>query len=95
MESIIQKDKDHCFICGMNRNLEPLDCHHVFFGQNRKKSDKYGLTVYIHHNKCHLNGVHKNAKLDRALKKVAQKVAMRRYGWTAEEFIAIFGRNYI
>ena len=98
MESIIQKDKDHCFICGMNRNLEPLDCHHIYGAANRSKSEKYGLKVYIHHNKCHIfgeNSVHKNAKVDRALKRVAQKVAMRRYGWSVEEFIAIFGKNYL
>lgn len=98
MDSIIQKDKTHCFICGMNSNLEPLDCHHVFGGANRKKSEKYGLKVYIHHNKCHIfgeNSVHKNAKVDRALKKLVQKKAMQRHGWTTEEFIAIFGKNYI
>ncbi len=98
MESIIQKDKEHCFICGMNTNLEPLDCHHIFGASNRKKSEKYGLKVYIHHNKCHIfgeNSVHKNAKVDRALKKLAQQKAMRHYGWSAAEFIGIFGKNYI
>lgn len=98
MESIIQKDKTHCFICGMNRILEPLDCHHVFGGANRKKSEEYGLKVYIHHNKCHIfgeNSVHRNAKVDRALKKLVQEKAMRHYGWTTEEFIRMFGKNYI
>lgn len=98
MESIIQEDKTHCFICGMNRNLEPLDCHHVFGASNRKKSEKYGLKVYIHHNKCHIFGkvsVHRNAELDRALKAKAQKIAMAHFGWTTEEFIKIFGKNYI
>jgi hypothetical protein len=98
MESIIQEDKTHCFICGMNRNLEPLDCHHVFGASNRKKSEKYGLKVYIHHSKCHIFGkvsVHHNAELDRALKAKAQKIAMKHYGWTTEEFIKIFGKNYI
>lgn len=98
MESIIQKDKTHCFICGMNTNLEPLDCHHVFGAANRKKSEQYGLKVYIHHCKCHIfgeNSVHKNAKVDRALKKLVQKKAMQHYGWTIEQFIKIFGKNYI
>lgn len=27
-ESIIQVDKESCYLCGMNRNLESLDCHH-------------------------------------------------------------------
>ena len=98
MESIIQKDKTHCFICGMNTNLEPLDCHHVFGAAYRNKSEKYGLKVYLHHSKCHIFGedsVHKNAKMDKAVKRIAQVKAMRYYGWSTEEFIEIFGRNYI
>lgn len=98
MESIIQKDKSHCFICGMNTNLEPLDCHHVFGGANRTKSEKYGLKVYIHHSRCHIfgeNSVHKNAEVDRALKRIMQKKAMQHYGWSVDEFIEIFGKNYI
>lgn len=98
MESIIQKDKTHCFICGMNTNLEPLDCHHIFPASNRNNSEKYGLKVYIHHSKCHIfgeNSVHRNAKVDRALKALAQKRAMKYYGWSIEEFREIFGKNYI
>ena len=82
----------------MNENLEPLDWHHVFGGPYRKKSEEYGLKVRIHHNKCHIfgeNSVHKNARVDRALKKLVQKKAMQRNGWTTEEFIKIFGKNYI
>lgn len=98
MESIIQKDKSHCFICRMNTNLEPLDCHHIFGASNRNNSEKYGLKVYIHHSKCHIfgeNSVHRNAKVDRALKALAQKKAMKHYGWTTEQFREIFGKNYI
>ena len=97
-ESIIQKDRTHCFLCGMNTNLEPLDCHHVFGASNRKKSEKYGLKVYIHHSKCHIfgeNSVHCNAKINRALQAFVQKKAMRHYGWTIEQFREIFGKNYI
>lgn len=100
MESIIQKDKTHCFICGMNTNLEPLDCHHVFFGfdGSRPKSEKYGLKVYIHHSKCHIfgeNSVHRNAEVNGALQALVQKRAMQHYGWTIEDFRKIFGQNYI
>ena len=99
MESIIQKDKTHCFICGMNSNLEPLDCHHCFEGNpNRKLSEKYGLKVYLHHSRCHIfgeNSVHRNAKVDRAVKRIAQKKAMKHYGWTTDDFIRIFGKNYL
>lgn len=97
-ESILQEDKTHCYICGMNANLEPLDCHHIFGGSNRKKSEEYGLKVYIHHSKCHIfgkNSVHQNAEIDRALKSFVQHKAMQYYGWTVEDFRKIFGRNYI
>lgn len=98
MKSIIQEDKSHCFICGMNTNLEPLDEHHIFFGINRKNSEKYGLKVYIHHRKCHIfgkNAVHQNAKVDRALKKIAQEIAMRHYKWSEYDFRLIFGKSYL
>lgn len=97
MKSIIQADREHCFICGRNAHAEyfGLDEHHVFFGANRKLSEKYGLKVYICHDRCHLNGVHKNAKLNRAVQAMVQKIAMRYYGWTVEQFREIFGKNYI
>ena len=97
MESIIQKDKERCFLCDENASADywGLDKHHVFGGANRKKSEKYGLTVYIHHDRCHLNGVHKYGFLDKELKRVAQRRAMKHYGWTVEDFIKIFGKNYL
>jgi hypothetical protein len=96
-KSIIQADRSHCFVCGRNANADygGLDEHHVFFGPKRKLSEKYGLKVYLCHNDCHLNGVHKNAELNRKVQAVVQKRAMQRYGWTTEQFIEIFGKNYI
>lgn len=98
MESILQKDKTKCFICKQNPCGDPLDKHHVFFGPMRSKSEKYGLTVYIHHNKCHIfgeNAVHVNAEVNRALKSFAQKKAMEHYGWSVEDFRKEFYKNYI
>lgn len=98
MKSIIQEDRSHCFLCGQSACGDPLDEHHVFFGTaNRKKSEKYGLKVYIHHNKCHLYGkkaVHNNAGTDRALKAFVQEKAMEHYGWSVDDFRGIFGKNY-
>ena len=98
-KSIIQTDKSHCYICKGNGGHWGLDEHHVFFGMaNRKKSEKYGLKVYLCHHDCHIfgkNAVHKNAEIDRRLKAKAQKIAMKHYGWNTEYFIAIFGQNYI
>ena len=98
MESIIQKNKTKCFLCGMNAYVEPLDKHHVFFGPYRKKSEKYGLTVYLHHNMCHIfgeNSVHGNARVNRKVQAFVQKIAMDHYGWSIEDFIREFGKNYL
>lgn len=97
-KSILQEVDGCCFLCGANANLEPLDVHHIFNGSNRKKSEKYGLKVLLHHNKCHIFGkdsVHQNAKVDKELKAFAQEEAMNHYGWSTEDFIKIFGKNYI
>lgn len=98
MRSILQSNTSRCILCKGNANIEPLDKHHVFFGANRKKSEKYGLTVYLHHSRCHIFGehsVHVDPKTDLALKKYAQQKAMKHYGWTVEDFIRIFGKNYL
>lgn len=98
MKSILQKDTSKCFICHQNPGGDSLDKHHVYFGALRSLSEKYGLFVYIHHNKCHIFGeksVHANAKVDRALKAYAQRKAMEHYGWSTEEFISVFRKNYL
>lgn len=94
MDSIIQKHKDRCFICGATRWLE---WHHVFGGALRSKSEQYGLKVRLCHY-CHNeppNGVHFNKELRQKLQALTQKKAMKHYGWTTEEFIAKFRKNYI
>ncbi len=94
----MQSDTDCCFLCGMNANLEPLDCHHIFNKSEKKKSEQYGLMVYLHHSKCHIfgkNAVHQNAKVNNALKAKAQQVAMQYYGWSEDEFRLIFGKSYL
>lgn len=93
MKSIIQKNKNHCFICQKEGYLED---HHIYFGPNRKISEKYGLKVWLcyeHHRGT--NGVHgKNGNfLNEKLKKEAQ----RRFEFThtREEFIQLIGKSYL
>ena len=98
MKSILQDNISCCFLCGMNKNLEPLDKHHVFNGADRTKSEEYGLTVYLHHDKCHIFGkdsVHKNNEIRFRLCAYAQRRAMEHYGWGLEDWIERFGRNYL
>ena len=96
MDTIIKGDKkDRCFLCGRN---DWIETHHIFNGTaNRKKSEKYGLTVHLCHF-CHNeppNGVHYNQATDTRLKQIGQKAAMDEYGWTIDDFREIFGKNYL
>lgn len=98
-KSIIQNNRERCYICGKRgTSIDPLDCHHVFFGPYRSKSEKYGLKVYIHHNSCHIFGnraVHVNNTICRELQEEVQKIAMEHYGWSVDDFRALFGKNYL
>lgn len=97
MKSIIQTDRDRCYICGKNASADyfGLDEHHVYFGADRKTSERYGLKVYLCHDSCHLNGVHKDAKLNRQLQAEVQEKAMAHYGWSIDDFRERFGKNYL
>ena len=91
--SIISEEKK-CYICGSVRWIE---IHHVFGGADRKTSDIYGLTVPLCHY-CHNeppNGVHFNKEIRRKLQSKAQKIAMKHYKWSIEDFRDRFGRNYL
>lgn len=87
-----------CWLCGRNGCGDPLDGHHIFGGCNRKKSEQYGLVVYLCHSRCHENGkeaAHKNAETMLRLHQWGQQKVMEEQGWTTEDFIREFGRNYI
>lgn len=93
MKSILQNEKV-CYITGSNMDLHE---HHIFGGGNRKLSEKYGLKVWLRAdwNNMADYGVHFDPILDKRLKSEAQLAAMERYGWNVEDFIRIFGRNYL
>lgn len=91
MKSIIQKNKQ-CFICGTSYNLHD---HHIFAGSNRKNSEKTGLKVwlcYTHHNGSNYSP-HFNREVELELKRIAQ--AKYEETHTREEFMSIFGKNYL
>lgn len=92
MKSIIQQNKEKCFLCGGRASEE----HHCIYGTaNRKLSEKYGLKVYLCP-LCHRigeNAVHKNYFTDIKVKQIAQKKFEENH--TREEFIKIFGKNYL
>lgn len=92
-KSIIQNEKV-CFVTGTTRDL---DIHHCIHGPNRRKADRYGLTVYLNHD-VHMR-LHSHQRpfenLDSELKRVAQNAWMEHNGATVEAFIKEFGRNFL
>lgn len=94
MKSIMQKNENECFLCGINQWLEE---HHIFGGSNRSLSEKYGLKVKLCHC-CHNEpplGVHHNKASMLQLKQIGQAKFMEYYNKTEDEFRQIFGRNYL
>lgn len=94
MRSIIQRDKsDGCFLC----RGEAVDEHHCIGGNNRHKSDEWGLMVYLCR-RCH-EGIHNaqdntpQMEAKRFLEKVAQKEFEKRYGHS--KFMTEFRQNYL
>lgn len=93
-KSIMQKEKK-CFVCETPNNLHE---HHVIYGvANRKKSEEYGLKVWLcqeHH--VGSNGVHNNIALDYELKAIAE-IKWLTYDWSRSinDFVKIFGKNYL
>lgn len=86
-------DRHECVLCG--RTTGKLDRHEIWGGALRQKSKNFGCWCYLCHEPCHLTEVHKNADTRRSLRRVCQPLAMERYGWTTDEFIKRFGRNYL
>ena len=87
-----------CWLCGKNGSRDPLDLHHLYGGPNRKKSEKYGLVVYLCHFSCHIFGpeaAHNNAETMQKLREYGQRKAMEENNWTTADFIREFDRNYL
>ena len=90
-ESIIDKGRKCCYLCGSTHNLE---VHHIFSGSNRKLSTRYGLVVTLCAN-CHrgINGVHNNAEKMKYLREIGQAAFEKEYA--SLNFLKIFHRNYL
>lgn len=87
-----------CWMCGRNGYGDPLDTHHLFGGPYRKKSEKYGLKVPLCHHRCHIFGpeaAHQNKDTMLRLHQYGQRKAMSDHGWSTEDFIREFGKNYL
>ena len=88
---------EKCFLCNRNRHAGRMERHHIFGGARRPLSDKYGLIVTLC-SECHRIGefaVHRNADTMQYLHEYGQRKAMQENGWDIDEFVKVFGKNYL
>ena len=80
-----------CLICGSPY----VEKHHIFGASNRNNSEKYGLYVYLcaYHHRDQIHGVHGNRKLMDDLHQYGQRLFEMQH--SREDFMRIFGRNYL
>ncbi len=81
--------------CYITEATKGLHKHHIFGGPNRKLSELYGLYVYlIQEYHTGAKGVHFNREFDLQLKREGQRKFERLHG-SREDFLRLFGRNYL
>ncbi len=85
-----------CELCGcFSDPFNPIERHHVYGGNGKRKlSEKYHMVAHICA-RCHrgTKGVHNDRETDLRLKRRYQHIFEETH--TREEFMAIFGRNYL
>lgn len=94
MNSIIQNNKE-CFVCKTTKSLQ---LHHIFYGMKcRNLSEENGLKVWLcpFHHVGTKQGVHFNKQFDLYLKRVAEEIWIGKNHKTKDDFIKIFGKNYL
>ena len=79
----------NCEIC---HRFRPLERHHVFPGIRRARSEQYGAVAEICH-ECHMR-LHDNPLQYRWLQANWQRRVCEEQGWSTEEFVRVFGKNY-
>lgn len=88
-------DWSFCAICF--QFAPKLQRHEVFHndmgGTLREKSKRYGLWISVCP-VCHAR-IHAKPKAAEDLKAKAQRMAMKQYGWTVEEWRELFGKSYV
>ncbi len=84
----------------MNRNCElcgkwsACHRHHLIGGTaNRKNAERYNLTMYLCPD-CHRNA-HEDPGIYKMLHQYGERKFMREQDATVEDFIRVFGKNYL
>ena len=88
--SIMQK-AERCFMCGRSGHLQR---HELFGASNREKSKAYGLWILLCVD-CHEYIHQKDSTRRIEFREHGQAVAMKHYGWSKQDFIERFGKNYL
>lgn len=85
-------EKKECYVCHTKYGLHK---HHIYYGKNRKNSEKYGCWCYLCGKDHNLSsaGVHFNIELDNSLKRECRK-KWDALGRSRNEFFNIFGKYY-
>lgn len=98
--SIMHSKEEHtCYLCmklhGDRRKYGYLEEHHIFNGPDRKKSEEYGLKVYldVNHHRIGQEAVHNNIELKRMLQQDGQRAFQEEY--PNLDFMKMFGKNYL
>jgi len=97
VQQIIMQSGKFCWVCGGAPEYG-LESHHIFGGANRKKSEKYGLKIWLCHNHHNENipndpGIHFNPRIMDFVQRKAQRGFEEIY--SRELFVKEFGRNYL
>ncbi|MBQ8994492.1 MAG: hypothetical protein IJ091_11245 [Oscillospiraceae bacterium] len=79
-----------CAICGREDWCEP---HHVFGGTSRHISDQWGAVAYCCRT-CH-EDFHQHPANYKWLREETQKRVMAEQGWSMDDWMRIFFKNYI
>lgn len=87
--SIFTDNLNICMFCGM----KATDLNEIFRGRNRQNSMKYGAVIPLCR-RCHCK-ITDNYNLEMKWKIKGQEKIMNYYSMNIEEFINIFGRNYL
>lgn len=87
--SIFTDNLNICMFCG----IKATDLNEIFRGRNRQNSMKYGAVIPLCR-RCHCK-ITDNYNLEMKWKIKGQEKIMNYYNMNIEEFINIFGRNYL
>ncbi len=71
--------------------------HEIFGGINRQQSIKYGLVIFLtleQHTGTN-KAIHKDKKFMEYAHKIGQKTWQKYYNKTKEDFIKVYGQNYL